>query len=323
MIGKTELEGNNSFQLAVIVVLLVLTAFLPSENLIIELIQFIILSAILITVPLGFNLLCNEYDVANQSTIRVFRLSLLPAGVLAAISFTLSKGALSGLMICPWFLVTFITALSGLKFLKKNGFYNPVDLCIGFSQIYLFIGGLWLLADRLGMVVLNFSSAITLLTGMHFHYAGFITTLIVAQVGKYLLENSLYNGWKRRFYLFAVTGVIVATPLIAAGITAFPLLEMIGAYLLAIALLALSVLMLHVILPLLKGNSRTLIVIASASLLFSMFMVLQYANSEFFEVFNFKIPLMVITHGIVNAYGFALCGILAFYLDQNSKKVRL
>ncbi len=283
----------------------------------IELVHLIVLLAVVVLVPIGLGLLDRAGALTHNYQIKaLLQKFVAPSALLSIIAIAIPQGPLAGILEIPWLLTTGIIALSGLLYLKKEGFKNNVVLCFGIAQLYILVGGCWLVADRFDLNILNFSKAIIVLTGMHFHYTGFTTTLIAALVGNTLIENGTYSGLNKTLFLFVTLGVTVATPIIAIGITAVPLLEVSGAYFLVFCLLVMSVLILKTVKNYFQPTSKKLIIIAASSLFFTMFMTVLYANSEFTEANTIRIPLMIFTHGIVNSVGFALCGILAFHKNK-------
>jgi hypothetical protein len=101
-------------------------------------------------------------------------------------------------------------------------------------------------------------------------------------------------------------------PLVAAGITFSPLLELIGAAELATSLAILALLIIFVTI---KGITyrigRILLTVSAICLIIGMGFTYLYAVSEFSGYYLVIIPQMVRFHGIANALGFALCSLLA------------
>ena len=76
--------------------------------------------------------------------------------------------------------------------------------------IFLAVGGAWTVASRFGLRPLDFKDIIVLLTGVHFHYAGFVLPLLTGWAGRRLRTTALR---------VAAVGVVVGVPLVAPGIT--------------------------------------------------------------------------------------------------------
>lgn len=132
------------------------------------------------------------------------------------------------------------------------------------------------------------------------------------------MEEGNYN---RAFKLVPV-GVIVGTPLVAAGITFSPAVALVGTAMISVSLLILSVLVVSLVVPSVPSlPARILLVFSSASTLPAMALACAYAYSIVFHKLIIDIPQMAKTHGIANAFGFALCGLTAWSLiDRSNEK---
>ena len=66
-----------------------------------------------------------------------------------------------------------------------------------------------------------------------------------------------------------------------------------------------------------SGRTRTLLLISSASPWVAMGLGVAWAASQYWPtVPALTVPDMVPTHGALNAFGFVLCGHLAWWLDE-------
>jgi hypothetical protein len=111
----------------------------------------------------------------------------------------------------------------------------------------------------------------------------------------------------------AVVAIIVGTPLVAAGITFSPLLALIGAVVIALGLILLAVLVVVWIVPSLESlPAKILLLVSSISTVPAMTLAFLYAYSIVFKKLIVDIPQMAMTHGVINAFGFALCGLLGW-----------
>ena len=125
--------------------------------------------------------------------------------------------------------------------------------------------------------------------------------------------------------MLAVVCVIAGTPLVAAGITFSPLLALVGATVISIGLVCLSLTTITSIMPLVSSLlPRILLVVSSLSVIPAMALAGVYAYSIVFHKLIVDIPQMAMTHGVMNAFGFALCGLVAWVLIlSRSEKKRL
>jgi hypothetical protein len=275
------------------------------------LIERLFLLAPLVTVPLGLAL--SAAPDRRGRTGWAFRSAGVlqgPAAAALIVSFRLAAGARAELFAVPWALVTFLVALHGATRLLPRGTVALEETCIDAGLLYLPIGGVWLLYARLGAQPLGFGTTIVLLTAVHFHFAGFAAPIIAGVAGR--VVGHAPRGL-RRAYQISAWSVIAGPPLLAVGITVSPLMEIVTALVLAGGLLVLSVLGATRIAPAVRHRAATpLLMIASASLVVTMAAACTYALGEFLGRALVTIPQMALVHGVANALGFSLCGLLAW-----------
>jgi len=157
---------------------------------------------------------------------------------------------------------------------------------------FLAVGGVFLVLGRGDIPFLGFSNQIVDLTAVHFHFAGFVLPLIA------LLNDRVQDSSISRAALW---GTVLATPLTAAGIAAGAAMELVGASLVALSAVAIALVQLRI-----ARRSQPLLMVASVALLISMPLAAVYAYGEFTVTPYLTIPMMLRTHGALNAFGFAL-----------------
>jgi hypothetical protein len=146
---------------------------------------------------------------------------------------------------------------------------------------------------------MGFGEPVVLLTAVHFHYAAF-----TALVWTGCAARRLPATWGRRA---TVAGVAVGTPLLAAGITLAPWLELAGALLLAGSLGWLAVR----VLASAPRAGGLLVRISAVSVLFSMPLAVAYAWGQVATPLV-SLATMARLHGTANALGFGLCGLIGW-----------
>ena len=276
--------------------------------------------AALVLVPLALDLVEERNDPPRAA--RAFRWAQrlqLPAGVLlaAACWFPPSPGA-AGLAL-PWLAVVMLLALTGCWRVMRHGAERPLGrLVTDAALIFLFVGGLWIVADRAGLAPLGFDAAIVALTAVHFHYAGFALPLVTGVIARRQPDS--------RFIARVSVGVVLGVPAVAAGITATQLgageaFE--AAAGLALALAGACVGGLHLRLALteqaLPGFARGLLGIAGTALIAAMVLAATYAlRGSLSGAAWLGLPQMRAWHGTINAVGFALCAVLGWRLVLRS-----
>lgn len=235
---------------------------------------------------------------------------LFPAGLSMVIAMLLPSGWVAGLWTLPWLAVTAVIFLAGVEALFSAG-RNAGKWAVAGGQIFLLIGGLGAMADRLGLQPFGFDPAIILLTGVHFHYAGLIFPLLL---GLYVQQ------WPSPRSNMAAWLAVAAVPLTAAGITLAQVsadfrLEALAAGTVALAgwLGALGYLRIvgRAQLPLAVRLSWGVMAVC---LLFSMTLGLGYAIRPYWPVAWLNIPSMRALHGTANALGVAGGGLLGWVI---------
>jgi hypothetical protein len=263
-------------------------------------VELLFLLAPLVLVPLALALL-GEPGIEREAR------RLQPGCALAALlSFLAPRGPAAAVLAAPWLAFTGLLALHGLARLRRRGLSPPAELAIDAALLFLPIGAGWLVLSRLGAAPLGFEEPIVLLTAVHFHYAAFTALVLIGLAGRALVGSSVYPG--------IVYATIIGTPLVAAGITASPFLELVGTAAIAVALCTLATATLSRIVPRLPGAPRVLLGLSASSILVSMPLALIWAAGRFLDQPTVALSTMARTHGTANALGFALCGLLGWTL---------
>ena len=277
-----------------------------------ELIDKILLLGVLVIVPLGLSLVAMPDESGRH--VLPYRLALItqPFGAAAAIaSFFLRQGRPAALLAVLWLIVTALVALFGLWRLLFRGVLNANELCIGAGLIYLPVGGMWFLMSRFGIQPLGFGDTIVLLTAVHFHFAGFAAPILAGLAGR----NLHAGGAARQLFQLAAVGIVTGTPIVATGITFSPLVAFTGAIVISLGLIFLAIVVLGwVIRSVGSLPAQFLLGVSAISSASAMVLACLYAYSLVAKTLIIDIPHMAMTHGVINAFGFALCGLVAWSL---------
>lgn len=279
-----------------------------------ELIHEIVFFAVLVIVPLGLSLV----TVGEQRTSAVlYRAAVLAqpfAAVITIASFFLEKGFLSASLSAVWLVFSAMVALLGLSRFTARGLYPLHQSSIDAGLLYLPVAGGWLIVYRLGVQPFDYGETIILLTVVHFHFAGFAAPIVAGLTGKMLATTAHRPG---RSYTFIVFAIVAAMPLVAAGITFSPWAGLAGTLLLASGLVMLAVLTVGRVVPALSSlSARLLLLIAALSSCTAMVLACLYAYSLVAHILILRIPTMAMTHGLLNAFGFATCSLLAWSIND-------
>ncbi len=280
--------------------------------------QLLLLAPLMIT-PLGLALIEVPQQAKYQRGLYQLIRTTQPFGAaVVTLAFLLPQGPLAGALATGWLVMTALIALLGLIRFLTRGFAAPLEIGLDAGLAYLSVGGGWLVLSRLGFNPLGFGEVIVLLTAVHFHYAGFAAPIISTLTGGMLTGASQNIQRVQRISLF---GVIGGMPLVAAGITFSPLLELMGAIVLATSLGLLAGLILFIVVPTLTSRlAQTLLTVSAICLIIGMLFTYAYAISEFSGYYLVVIPQMVKFHGLTNALGFALGGLLGWNIWQAKRQ---
>ena len=223
------------------------------------------------------------------------------SSLLLAISLCLTQGSLAGLLAIPWLLVTLLLAWLGLKHGLRCARRSPADFCFAISMIFLSIGGGWALLSRLGVRPLGFSDTIVLLTAIHFHYAGFALPLMAGLAYRSRTQHPALP--------WIVLLIVLGVPLVAVGITASPVIEVVGSCMLASGAVLLACLQIGHAHQRLVEPARGLLLVSGMSLILGMVLAVVYAVGEYVGTRLLDIPVMIPLHGAANSIGFSLAGL--------------
>jgi hypothetical protein len=243
---------------------------------------------------------------------------LLPAALCVIISRWLAPGIPAAVLASPWLLVTALVALLGLQRIIRRGFSPLEELTIDAGLLYLPVGGGWLLLSSAGLKPMGFDATIVLLTAVHFHFAGFSAALVAGLAGRVLKGGGSAADKVRSFtfgaYRLAAAIVILGPPLVAVGIMASPVVEVISGIALSIGMLTLAFVLVLIGLAGRRILPKLLLCSAAFSLTATMALSMTYAIGEYRGEELVSIATMAATHGVVNVLGFTFCGGLGLIL---------
>ena len=272
-----------------------------------EVIHKVVFFGMLVVVPLGLSLV-----PAQEPESSLYRGVVLvqPVAALPTIaSFYFETGPLAALLSSAWFILTLLIALIGLMRFKSRGLYPIEEAAINAGLLYLPVAGVWLVVYRLGIQPFDYGETIILLTVVHFHFAGFAAPIVAGMSGR-VLATRKYPSSVFRLSVFAI---VASMPLVAAGITFSPWLGLIGTLLLSAGLMMLAVLTVGWVIPAITpSSSRLLLFIGALSNCAAMVLACLYAYSLPMKILIIDIPTMALTHGLLNAFGFVACSLLAW-----------
>jgi len=276
-----------------------------------ELIHKIVLFGVLVVVPLGLSLVPPLSDRGFSFWLYNIVVAFRSGGaILTIISFFLEKGVLAAALVSITFIVYILIALYGVsRLIARRSLFPLAESSIDAGLMYLPVAGGWLVIYRLGIQPFDYGEIIILLTVVHFHFAGFATPIIAGMNGRVLAARD-YPRW---LFGFSVLAIVAAMPLVATGITLNPFLGLIGTLLLTLGLVSLAVLTIGWVRPAIDQRwKQVLLVLAALSSCLAMSLASLYSYSLATHTLILTIPRMAVTHGILNAFGFVTCSLIAW-----------
>ena len=278
--------------------------------------ELIFLFAPLVIVPLGMEL---GRGIGRAGRLESTARWLQPLGAgLAVFTMLLPPGRNAGLFALGWMAVCVLMAGAGMLSIgqalwgdaREGARATFVDAALAVARVDLAVGGAWLVASRLGMRPMGIQEPIGLLTAVHFHFAGFATATIAAA--------TLQFGERR--WLRPVVAMVLGMPFaVAAGFVISPGLKMGAAFLFSASVAGLAIFVRAAGRQAKDATGRVLLQVAAGAVFAGMILSGTYAVADFFGSDVLTIPQMARTHGILNAVGFCLPGILGWVVARSGR----
>ncbi len=288
--------------------------------------EILLLLALFVITPLAVPLvsLPIKYRLFYQLSALVLFLQPFIAFI-GGVAFLLNTGPLAGAFAAVWLLFTGLLTLLGLIRLFQARRTLPA-ICLAVALLYLPIGSAWMVLARLGLQPLGFGVHTDLLTAVHFHFIALAALIITGLTGQTIQAAQQRTPW--RVYRVAALGILVNPILVAAGLTIAQVtnmhfLDTASADLLALSLILIALLGLRFIVPgttslLAKG----LLVLSYTAVFFTMLFAGAYALGVATGAWTITIPQMIMIHGLENALGFGLCGLLGWRIRAEQGRKR-
>jgi hypothetical protein len=183
---------------------------------------------------------------------------------------------------------------------------------MGIARVDLVVGGAWLVASRWGMRPMGIQEPIGLLTAVHFHFAGFATAMIAAATIRFS-EKRGEHPWLKRLVLMVVGLPIV----VAAGFVISPVVKMVAALLFSASVAGLAIAVRACGTKAANTTARILLQVAAGAVFAGMVLSGAYAVADYLGSGALTIPQMARTHGVLNAVGFCLSGLLGWLVESS------
>ncbi|TDQ36778.1 YndJ family protein [Aureibacillus halotolerans] len=277
-----------------------------------ELIAVALGFAFLVLIPMALRLIFRDTDTSHGANRLLAWLTktVIVFAAFGVLSLVLPKGMLAGIAAVIWLVFCLLCALAGLGRLAARGFVHLEEFTLDAALIYLAAGGGWLVQSRGDLsYLLPYPGIIVDLTAIHFHYAAFLLPVIVGLFGRWL--RSLY-GEMPLLYPYMVYGVLAGMVLVAIGLDQGPPVEAILVVVYAVILLLLSVWLIGLSIKRMRGMAAFSAFFASMIMIFTISLAIVYSVGRAAGHSIVWIPEMIQWHGMLNAFGFATLGLIAF-----------
>jgi hypothetical protein len=286
-------------------------------------IELMFLFAPLVIFPLGLELARGMDGRPVAWAIDAARTLQPLAAVLVVVAMLLPPGNRAVLAALGWAIVCGLVAASGAVELVRI-FVTPGagrsrlaarvgEIACAIAKVDLAVGGAWLLASRAGLRPFGIQEPIGILTAIHFHFAGFATALIASSTLRFQ-ERRGEPRWLRRIVMF----VVLMPFLVAAGFVISPALKMAAALAFSLSVVTLAVFLWRSAAHVEEPTGRRFLHASAGAVFASMALSATYAITDFLKSDFLTIPRMTSTHGILNAAGFCLLGLLGWLIETQA-----
>jgi hypothetical protein len=270
------------------------------------------LLAPLVLVPLGYRLVGVAAPGYGPPPLAL-RL-VLPAAILLSLSFGLPAGAVAAAMAAPWLALTGGVAVAAVvRWLRDPARLRPsVRHVTDAAVVFLAVGATFAVISRSGIPLLGFPAELTVLSAVHFHFAGFVLPLAGALA---------FGRRPTRWLAAALAMVIVGIPVTAIGFLGLPLANWVGALVTATGAFGIGLATLLLGGRLRARHARPLAAAAGLCLLVSMPMAVVHATGVSIGATWLDLTTMARVHGALNSVGFGLAAMLAWTLEHRAAVV--
>lgn len=257
-----------------------------------SLVDVLVLLGIAVVLPLALGGDLRWWVAALTSTTVAF---LLPTGVPAAV------------LTLPFLAVTLAALVARVGQAGPLLFWRVGDTIAAVAALWAVVAAGGLVVSRGGVVLLNQHEPIVELTTIHYTYAG---------AGALTLAGAALAGATGRWRRVAGWGTAitaVAPPVVATGfITARALPQVGGALLMTVGVWLTAAVQLHqAAMGGLAARPRFLLAVSGLSVWVPMVLAVAWAAARYWDMPALSIPAMARTHGMANAFGFIICGLVA------------
>lgn len=250
----------------------------------------------LLILPLGLRLIDGTRPVT-----RIWFVGAIPG----AVSLWLPRGPLATALASVYCLVTLALGFVALHRLWRRRSLAPREIALLTALVSPIIASSSLVAERLGFHLLGFDLDILTLTVAHFHYAGFAAALVAGLVCR-ASPNAVASA--------AALSVPAGIGLVFLGYFTKEWVELAGAIVLTAGMWLVAWITWRGIRRTAQSPlARMMFGVSALVLSATMLLAVNWALGHVIALPHLSLAWMAATHGLVNAFGFALCAMLAWH----------
>jgi hypothetical protein len=307
-------DMNNSFtkNLLISTLLWIIFAVLTDDWL-----EKLLLFAIFLAIPLLLFLVPTNKRYGIGSRYHTLLLKYHPyMAATIGLAFVFPTGWISGTLSIIW--AFYLLALSGygVRRIMERGWYILEENAIDVGFLYAILGGIWLSIYCFIGGFAPYPRQIVLLTAIHFHYAAIFAPVFMGLVGRMLAVDQKTGT----LYRWSTYGMMISPLLVAIGISVGHWLETLAVLLFAACLFIYSYFVLVYISKQVKNAIiRIGLQISAVIIVLTILLSIIYSFGLLFGTNWLTIDQMLGFHGVSNALGFVILGLLC-WLCLNPKE---
>ena len=229
------------------------------------------------------------------------------AAALCTIAFLRPAGIIAALLAGCWLLVCLCIGWGGINRLLTFRIESFLQFCVAVGEYYIAVGGVWLVMSRAGLHPAGFQEPVVLLTAVHFHFAGFLSSIFT-----YLTLGWLQTtNWAKPLRIILL-GTLLGPGLLGISFLISPKLKLAAVVLIVIGQCGLAVGMARISATIARGVSSVLLMLAALCVAAAMVYAAIWALGEYPLQPMTDLSHMERIHGVLNSIGFSAIGLLGW-----------
>jgi hypothetical protein len=272
-----------------------------------DLLELLFLLAPWIIVPAAITL---TPSLAKSYPMGIFRnqrwLFFVPSA-LCTISFLRPAGINAALFASCWLLICLAIAWRGINRLLAFRAQSFPQFCFATGECYIALGGIWLVLSRAGLHPAGFQEPIVLLTAVHFHFAGFLSSIFAGLTYSQLQPTKLAKPLR-----IILLGTLLGPGILGISFLISPKLKLIAVISIVIGQCGLAAGMARIGATIAHGISSALLTFSAACVAIAMIYAATWALGEYPLQPMTDLSHMERIHGVLNSIGFSAIGLLGW-----------